>query len=154
MRPTAAASSPRRRRRDELFLNAHGAPLTRQGLDFVLRRALKRVGLEGKASAHTFRHSFATHLVEGGADLRSVQEMLGHSDIATTQIYTHVTADHLREVFYSTHPRARRRAGERDQARRGVSREHDAGESAGSGGQGGKGGGSRGGTAGSPGPDA
>jgi integrase/recombinase XerD len=75
----------------------------------VVRRTLKRVGLEGKASAHTFRHSFATHLVEGGADLRSVQEMLGHSDIATTQIYTHVTADHLREVFYSTHPRARRR---------------------------------------------
>ena len=103
-----------RRRYDELFLNAHGAPLTRQGLDFVLRRALKRVGLEGKASAHTFRHSFATHLVEGGADLRSVQEMLGHSDIATTQIYTHVTADHLREVFYSTHPRARRRTGRRD----------------------------------------
>ena len=85
--------------------------MTRQGLDFVLRRALKRVGLEGKASAHTFRHSFATHLVEGGADLRSVQEMLGHSDIATTQIYTHVTADHLREVFFSTHPRARRRKG-------------------------------------------
>jgi integrase/recombinase XerD len=77
----------------------------------VLRRTLKRVGLEGKASAHTFRHSFATHLVEGGADLRSVQEMLGHSDIATTQIYTHVTVDHLREVFYSTHPRARRRRG-------------------------------------------
>ncbi len=100
-----------RRRYDELFLNARGAPLTRQGLDFVLRRALKRVGLEGKASAHTFRHSFATHLVEGGADLRSVQEMLGHSDIATTQIYTHVTADHLREVFFSTHPRARRRKG-------------------------------------------
>jgi integrase/recombinase XerD len=90
-------------------LNAHGGPLTRQGLDYVLRRTLKRVGLEGRASAHTFRHSFATHLVEGGADLRSVQEMLGHSDIATTQIYTHVTADHLREVFYSTHPRARRR---------------------------------------------
>ena len=85
--------------------------MTRQGLDFVLRRALKRVGLEGKASAHTFRHSFATHLVEGGADLRSVQEMLGHSDIATTQVYTHVTAEHLREVFYSTHPRARRRKG-------------------------------------------
>ena len=97
------------RRHDELFLNARGAPLTRQGLDYVLRRTLKRVGLEGRASAHTFRHSFATHLVEGGADLRSVQEMLGHSDIATTQIYTHVTADHLREVFYSTHPRARRR---------------------------------------------
>ena len=96
----------RGRRRDELFLNAHGAPLTRQGLDFVLRRTLKRAGLEGRASAHTFRHSFATHLVEGGADLRSVQEMLGHADIATTQIYTHTTAEHLREVFYSTHPGA------------------------------------------------
>ena len=102
-----------RHRRDELFLNARGAPLTRQGLDFILRRALKRAGLEGKASTHTFRHSFATHLVEGGADLRSVQEMLGHSDIATTQVYTHVTAEHLREVFYSTHPRARRRKGGR-----------------------------------------
>jgi integrase/recombinase XerD len=80
----------------------------------VLRRTLKRVGLEGRASAHTFRHSFATHLVEGGADLRSVQEMLGHADIATTQIYTHVTAEHLREVFYSTHPRARRKVARRD----------------------------------------
>jgi integrase/recombinase XerD len=101
----------RGRRHDEVFLNARGEPLTRQGLDYVLRRTLKRVGLDGRASAHTFRHSFATHLVEGGADLRSVQEMLGHSDIATTQVYTHVTAEHLREVFYSTHPRARRRKG-------------------------------------------
>ncbi len=96
-------------RHDELFLNARGGPLTRQGLAYLLARTLRRVGLDGKASLHTFRHSFATHLLEGGADLRSVQEMLGHADVATTQIYTHVSADHLREVFYSTHPRARRR---------------------------------------------
>ncbi len=115
-------------RHDELFLNAHGAPLTRQGLDFVLRRTLRRVGLEGRASAHTFRHSFATHLVEGGADLRSVQEMLGHSDIATTQIYTHVTADHLREVFYSTHPRARRRSAGDGSGPAGVAGAGDGGE--------------------------
>jgi integrase/recombinase XerD len=95
------------RRCDELFVNARGRPLTRQGLDFILRRYLERAGLQGKASAHTFRHSFATHLLAGGADLRSVQEMLGHADVATTQVYTHVSPDHLREVFYSTHPRAR-----------------------------------------------
>ena len=131
-----------RRRHDELFLNARGGPLTRQGLDFVLRRALKRVGLEGKASAHTFRHSFATHLVEGGADLRSVQEMLGHSDIATTQIYTHVTAEHLREVFYSTHPRARLRKG----GQGGPSGAGEPGGQVGAGGRGGHGGaGSQGG---------
>ena len=101
----------RGRRRPELFLNARGGPLTRQGLDYVLRKLLARADMLGKASAHTFRHSFATHLLAAGADLRSVQEMLGHANVATTQLYTHVTVEHLREVFLETHPRARRRPG-------------------------------------------
>jgi integrase/recombinase XerD len=101
----------RGRRRAELILNARGAPLTRQGLDYRLRKILARADMLGQASAHTFRHSFATHLLAGGADLRSVQEMLGHASVATTQLYTHVTVEHLREVFLETHPRARRRRG-------------------------------------------
>jgi integrase/recombinase XerD len=101
----------RGRRRAELFLNARGGPLTRQGLDYRLRKILARADMLGQASAHTFRHSFATHLLAGGADLRSVQEMLGHASVATTQLYTHVTVEHLREVFLETHPRARRRQG-------------------------------------------
>jgi integrase/recombinase XerD len=99
----------RGRRRPELILNARGGPLTRQGFDYILRRVLERADMLGAASAHTFRHSFATHLLAAGADLRSVQEMLGHANVATTQLYTHVTVDHLREVFLETHPRARRR---------------------------------------------
>jgi integrase/recombinase XerD len=99
----------RGRRRPGIFLNARGGPLTRQGLDYILRRILARADMLGQASAHTFRHSFATHLLAGGADLRSVQEMLGHASVATTQLYTHVTVEHLREVFLETHPRARRR---------------------------------------------
>jgi len=99
----------RGRRRPELFLNARGGPLTRQGLAYVLRTILRRADMLGQASAHTFRHSFATHLLEAGADLRSVQEMLGHANVATTQLYTHVSVEHLREVFLETHPRARRR---------------------------------------------
>lgn len=99
----------RGRRRDELFLNAHGRPLTRQGVDYVLRRRVRAAGIERPVSAHTLRHSFATHLVRAGADLRSVQEMLGHAGVATTQVYTHVSAEHLREVFLESHPRARRR---------------------------------------------
>lgn len=99
----------RGRRRPELILNARGGPLTRQGFDYILRGVLKRADLLGAASAHTFRHSFATHLLAAGADLRSVQEMLGHADVATTQLYTHVTVEHLREVYLETHPRARRR---------------------------------------------
>ena len=101
----------RGRRRAEVFLNARGGPLTRQGVDYRLRKILARADMLGQASAHTFRHSFATHLLAGGADLRSVQEMLGHASVATTQLYTHVTVEHLREVFLETHPRARRRRG-------------------------------------------
>ncbi|MEZ5125690.1 MAG: site-specific tyrosine recombinase [Thermoleophilia bacterium] len=98
----------RGRRVPSLFLNAHGRPLTRQGVAYILERVLARAALSGRASAHTFRHSFATHMLAGGADLRSVQEMLGHAKVATTQVYTHVSAEHLREVFLETHPRARR----------------------------------------------
>jgi len=101
----------RGRRRDELFLNARGDPLTRQGLHYLVRRYVQRAALDKHVSAHTFRHSFATHLLAGGADLRSVQEMLGHADVTTTQLYTHVSAEHLRETYFSTHPRARRRRG-------------------------------------------
>jgi integrase/recombinase XerD len=101
----------RGRRRAEIFLNSRGGPLTRQGLDYRLRKILAGADMVGQASAHTFRHSFATHLLAGGADLRSVQEMLGHASVATTQLYTHVTVEHLREVFLETHPRARRRRG-------------------------------------------
>jgi integrase/recombinase XerD len=103
----------RGRRRTELILNARGGPLTRQGVDYIIRKVLARADMLGQASAHTFRHSFATHLLAAGADLRSVQEMLGHANVATTQLYTHVTVEHLREVFLETHPRARRHTGGR-----------------------------------------
>jgi len=91
----------------ELFLNVRGGALSRQGLHLIIKKAAKRTGVGRAISAHTLRHSFATHLLEGGADLRSVQEMLGHTDISTTQIYTHVSAAHLRRVYDEAHPRAR-----------------------------------------------
>ena len=94
--------------RDEphLFVNHRGAGLTRQGLYKIVQRHAKAVGLDGKMSPHTLRHTFATHLLAGGCDLRSVQEMLGHADVATTQIYTHVSAQKLKDVYFSAHPRA------------------------------------------------
>lgn len=98
----------RGRRLPQVFLNARGRPLTRQGVAYLLNGIAARAELSGAISAHTFRHSFATHLLAGGADLRSVQEMLGHADVATTQIYTHVTIEHLREVFLETHPHGSR----------------------------------------------
>ena len=89
-----------------LFLNSRGGRLTRQSAWLSLRVAAERAGLTASISPHTLRHSFATHLLEGGADVRVVQELLGHASVATTQIYTRVTADSLREVYAATHPRA------------------------------------------------
>ena len=89
-----------------LFLNARGGRLTRQGAWTVLGAVAERAGLGGRVSPHTLRHSFATHLLDGGADIRTVQELLGHSSATTTQIYTRVTVDRLREVYATSHPRA------------------------------------------------
>jgi integrase/recombinase XerD len=98
-----------RRHRPELFLNAQGGALTRAGAFLILRRLADKAGLEpGRVHPHLLRHSFATHLLEGGADLRSVQEMLGHADLATTELYTHVTDRRRREAYFAAHPHARR----------------------------------------------
>src|SRR5215211_5671075 len=94
--------------RDErhLFVNQRGSGLTRQGLYKIVQRHARAAGLDGRMSPHTLRHTFATHLLAGGCDLRSLQEMLGHADIATTQIYTHLSAEKIKEVYFKAHPRA------------------------------------------------
>jgi len=102
-RPAMAAGSDER----ALFLNQRGGALTRQGLYKVIQGRARAVGLSDKMSPHTLRHSFATHLLSGGCDLRSVQEMLGHADVATTQIYTHLSAQRIKDVYFDAHPRAR-----------------------------------------------
>ena len=97
------------RHRPDLFLNARGGALTRAGAFLILRKLADRAGLEpGRVHPHLLRHSFATHLLEGGADLRSVQEMLGHADLSTTELYTHVSDNRRRETYFNAHPHARR----------------------------------------------
>jgi integrase/recombinase XerD len=94
------------RHEPKLFVNFRGGPLTRQGLYKIVQRHAREAGLGGRMSPHTLRHSFATHLLAGGCDLRAVQEMLGHADISTTQMYTHLSGDRLKEVYFQSHPRA------------------------------------------------
>jgi integrase/recombinase XerD len=101
-----------RRHRQELFLNARGGPLTRSGAFLILRTLAGKAGLDPQTvHPHLLRHSFATHLLEGGADLRSVQEMLGHADLSTTELYTHVSDRRRRETYFKSHPHARRGSG-------------------------------------------
>jgi len=90
-----------------LFLNRRGERLTRQGFWQILKGYAKSAELEEEISPHTLRHSFATHMLSGGADLRSVQELLGHANISTTQVYTHLTTEHVRRTYEKSHPRAK-----------------------------------------------
>ena len=101
-RPVLVGDSDERK----LFVNFRGGPLTRQGLYKIVLRHAESAGLKGRMSPHTLRHSFATHLLSGGCDLRSVQEMLGHADLSTTQLYTHLSGEDLKEAYFKAHPRA------------------------------------------------
>jgi integrase/recombinase XerD len=107
-RAVGFAASSARAVQSALFLNRRGRPLTRQGLYKIVQGHARRAGLQDRMSPHTLRHSFATHLLAGGCDLRSLQEMLGHADLSTTQVYTHLSAETLKDVYFSAHPRASR----------------------------------------------
>ena len=105
VRPTLVAAG---RGTPAVFVNARGGRLSRQSAWAILRRAAEMAGLDAmRISPHTLRHSYATHLLDGGADVRVVQELLGHASVTTTQVYTLVTVEHLREVYVLAHPRAR-----------------------------------------------
>jgi integrase/recombinase XerD len=101
-----------------LFVNRRGSGLTRQGLYKIVQGHARGAGLQEKMSPHTLRHTFATHLLAGGCDLRSLQEMLGHADLATTQIYTHLSAERLKDAYFNAHPRASRDSSETPRRRR------------------------------------
>jgi integrase/recombinase XerD len=103
---TTRGAIDRGKSRSRLFLNARGEPLSRVGAWGIVKRHANRAGLTKRVTPHTIRHTFATHLLEGGADLRAVQEMLGHADLSTTQIYTHVDREYVRTVHRKFHPRA------------------------------------------------
>jgi integrase/recombinase XerD len=103
LRPSLAGD----RRVDALFLNARGGTLSRQSAWSIIAKAADRAGIAGDVTPHSLRHSFATHLLDGGADIRVVQELLGHASVTTTQIYTLITIDRLRESYAQAHPRAR-----------------------------------------------
>ncbi len=103
---TARPAMVKGRPEKALFVNFRGAAMTRQGLYKIVQGHARTAGLEDRMSPHTLRHSFATHLLAGGCDLRSVQEMLGHADVATTQMYTHLSGEQLKDVYFKTHPRA------------------------------------------------
>jgi integrase/recombinase XerD len=111
-RPSLVSS----RSRGALFLNRRGGRITRQGAARMLKAHTTRAGISKRVTPHTLRHSFATHMLEGGADVRVVQELLGHVSVATTQIYTLVSEDHLRDVYFSSHPRARFQGRTRERA--------------------------------------
>jgi len=96
----------RNRVQPRLLVNHRGGALTRQGLYKIVQGHARGAGLQERMSPHTLRHSFATHLLAGGCDLRSLQEMLGHADLATTQVYTHLSADRLKDAYFGAHPRA------------------------------------------------
>jgi site-specific recombinase XerD len=108
-RPELEARAPAGRTADAIFLNHDGRPIGVRGLRYRIDRLCRRAGLPEGVSPHTLRHSFATHLLDGGADLRVVQELLGHESLATTQVYTHVSAARLRAAYSSAHPRAKHR---------------------------------------------